>query len=153
MKLFFSFHVLNFPAFSSWSSSSIIQKGGKFRNNFSPSVPYHIVPYYILPNLLIQCSKKIIRILMKLGTYYLWHNLLYLDKNFIYFSYYREMEIRRRKKDEKNKALEQQIQDMKRKAKESEDWQSKKNFFIEKMVPFCVGLAMLIAGTVYYMRS
>jgi len=65
----------------------------------------------------------------------------------------REMEIRRRKKDEKNKALEQQIQEMKRKAKESEEWQSKKNFFIEKMVPFCVGLAMLIAGTVYYMRS
>ena len=90
---------------------------------------------------------------MKLGTYYLWHNLLYIGKNFIHFSYYREMEIRRRKKDEKNKALEQQIQDMKRKAKESEDWQSKKNFFIEKMVPFCVGLAMLIAGTVYYMRS
>lgn len=65
----------------------------------------------------------------------------------------REMEIRRRKKDEKNKALEQQISDMKRKAKESEEWQRKKNFFMEKMVPFCVGLAMIIAGTVYYMRS
>ena len=65
----------------------------------------------------------------------------------------REMEIRRRKKDEKNKALEEQILEMKRKAKESEEWQRKKNFFMEKMVPFCVGLAMIIAGTVYYMRS
>ena len=64
------------------------------------------------------------------------------------------MEIRRRKKkDEKNKALEQQIENVKRNMKEAEDWQHKKNFFVEKMVPFCVGLAMLFAGAVYYMRS
>ena len=63
------------------------------------------------------------------------------------------MEIRRRKKkDEKNKALEQQIENVKRNMKEAEDWQHKKNF-LEKMVPFCVGLAMLFAGAVYYMRS
>jgi len=65
----------------------------------------------------------------------------------------REMELRRRKKEEKNRALEAQVQEMKRKAKESEDWSRKKNFLFEKMVPFCVGLAMLVVGTVYYMRS
>ena len=63
------------------------------------------------------------------------------------------MELRRRKKEEKNRALEAQVQEMKRKAKESEDWSRKKNVLFEKMVPFCVGLAMLVVGTVYYMRS
>ncbi len=63
------------------------------------------------------------------------------------------MELRRRKKEEKNAALEKKLQEIKRKTKESEEWERKKNFIIEKMVPFCVGLAMLIAGTVYYMRS
>lgn len=65
----------------------------------------------------------------------------------------REMEIRRRKKDEKNRALEAQVQEIKKKAKDAEDWSRKKNFLFEKMVPFCVGLAMLCIGTVYYMRS
>ena len=69
------------------------------------------------------------------------------------FFLFSEMELRRRKKDEKTKALEAQVQEMKRKAKESEDWSRKKNFLFEKMVPFCVGLAMLVVGTVYYMRS
>lgn len=63
------------------------------------------------------------------------------------------MELRRRKKEEKNKAMEAQVQEIKRKAKEAEEWSRKKNFLMEKMVPFCVGLAMLIAGTVYYMRT
>lgn len=65
----------------------------------------------------------------------------------------REMELRRRKKEEKNRALEAQVQEMKRKAKEAEDWSRTKNFLMEKMVPFCVGLAMLVAGTVYYTRT
>ena len=63
------------------------------------------------------------------------------------------MEIRRRKKDEKNRALEAQVQEIKKKAKDAEDWSRKKNFLFEKMVSFCVGLAMLCIGTVYYMRS
>jgi hypothetical protein len=63
------------------------------------------------------------------------------------------MEVRRRKKEEKKVALETQLLDMKKRAREAEDWGRKKNFIIEKMVPFCVGLAMIIAGTVFYMRS
>ena len=63
------------------------------------------------------------------------------------------MELKRRRRDEKNRSLEAQVQEMKRKAKDAEDWSRKKNFLFEKMVPFCVGLAMLICGTVYYMRS
>ena len=63
------------------------------------------------------------------------------------------MEMRRRRKEEKNREIEAKVQDIKRKAKEADDWSRKKNFFVEKMVPFCVGLAMLIAGTVYYMRN
>ena len=72
---------------------------------------------------------------------------------YIFNSFFREMEIRRRKKEEKTRALEAQVQEIKRKAKDADDWKRKKNFLLEKMVPFCVGLAMLVVGTVYYMRS
>jgi hypothetical protein len=58
------------------------------------------------------------------------------------------MEIRRRKKDEKNRALEAQVQGMKRKAKGAEDWYRKKDFLLWKVLPFCVVLAMLCIGTV-----
>ena len=72
---------------------------------------------------------------------------------YLFLFFCSEMEIRRRKKDEKNRALEAQVQEIKKKAKDAEDWSRKKNFLFEKMVPFCVGLAMLVVGTVYYMRS
>lgn len=65
----------------------------------------------------------------------------------------REMELRRRKKEEKKVAMETQLQEMKKKAKESEEWSKKKEFIFETIVPFCVGLAMLLAGSYYYMRS
>ena len=57
------------------------------------------------------------------------------------------MEIRRRKKDEKNRALNDQVQEMKRKAKEAEDWYRKKDFLLWKVLPFCAVLAMLCIGT------
>ena len=64
-----------------------------------------------------------------------------------------EMEIRRRKKDEKNRALNEQVQAMKRKAKDAEDWYRKKDFLLWKVLPFCVVLAMVCIGTVYVMQT
>lgn len=65
----------------------------------------------------------------------------------------REMELRRRKKEEKKQALESQLEEMKRKSRESEESKRRRQFFVETMIPFCIGLAMLIAGTYYYFKS
>ncbi len=73
--------------------------------------------------------------------------------NGIEFSPGREMELRRRKKEEKKAALESQLEEMKRKSKESDERKRKRQFLVETIVPFCLGLAMLLAGTYYYIRS
>ena len=61
------------------------------------------------------------------------------------------MELRRRKKEEANAALETRLSEMKRKARESEDWQRRKARLLEGAAwPFCVGLAMCAAAGTYY---
>ena len=63
------------------------------------------------------------------------------------------MELRRRNKEEKKAATEEQVAEIKRKMKESEDWKSKKQYIIDKareIVPFFVGLAMVTIGGTYY---
>jgi hypothetical protein len=34
-----------------------------------------------------------------------------------------------------------------------DDKKRRRQFLVETMIPFCIGLAMLIAGTYYYIRS
>jgi tyrosine-protein phosphatase non-receptor type 1 len=62
----------------------------------------------------------------------------------------REMELRRRRKEESRFSTESKITDMKRKAKEADAWQRTKASLVHKVVPFCVGLAMVSAAGVYY---
>lgn len=72
---------------------------------------------------------------------------------FIRFAPFREMELRRRRK-EANSALEAKVQEMKRKDREAEDWKRIKRQIGTKVLPFCVGLCMVAAaGTYYYYRS
>ena len=65
------------------------------------------------------------------------------------------MELRRRRKEEQNAALESRVEEMRRKARESEEWKKTKSKLYERVIPFCVGVAMCAAGTYYYayMRS
>lgn len=65
----------------------------------------------------------------------------------------REMEIRRRKKEDEKASTEERIRKMKDKLKESEEWEARKELMRERLVPFCVGLAMFLAGGYYYFRS
>lgn len=60
------------------------------------------------------------------------------------------MELRRRQKEQKKAAMEDQIAEIKRKARESEEWARREQGLWEKAVPFCVGLAMLTASATYY---
>ena len=75
-----------------------------------------------------------------------------MSQPYIHFFYFSAVEIRKRRQQEKN-ALEAKVQEMKRKDVESEEWKRRKNYFYEKMVPFCLGLSMLVAGSLYYMRG
>ena len=62
----------------------------------------------------------------------------------------REMELRRRKKEEANAATESKIQEIKRKTKEAEEWEATKQRVKDVVLPFCVGLFMFAAGTYFY---
>lgn len=62
----------------------------------------------------------------------------------------REMELRRRVKEEKRMATESKIADIKKGVKEAEEWARKRKFMMERAVPFCVGLAMFIIGAGYF---
>ena len=66
---------------------------------------------------------------------------------------FRDLELRRRNKSEKNAATEEHLAEIKQKMKESEDWKSKKQYIIDTVrdvVPFFVGLAMVTIGGTYY---
>jgi tyrosine-protein phosphatase non-receptor type 1 len=65
----------------------------------------------------------------------------------------REYELRRRKKEEEMAKTEEKIKQMKEKQRESEAWQSRKEHMRESLLPFCVGLAMFLAGGYYYFRG
>jgi len=65
----------------------------------------------------------------------------------------REMELRRRKKDEEKAHTEEKIKKMQEKLRSSEEWLARKEKMKETLVPFCVGLAMFLAGGYYYFRS
>ena len=61
--------------------------------------------------------------------------------------------MRRRNKSEKKVATEDQVAEIKRKMKETEDWKTKKQYIIDtvrEIVPFFVGLAMVTIGGTYY---
>ena len=63
------------------------------------------------------------------------------------------MELRRRRKEEVRSATESKIAEMKRKAKEAEEWQKTKASLVQKLIPFCVGFAMVSAAGIYYYVS
>jgi len=65
----------------------------------------------------------------------------------------RDLELRRRNKIDKKVATEEHLTEIKRKMKETEDWKTKKQYFIDtvrEIVPFFVGLAMVTIGGTYY---
>jgi len=65
----------------------------------------------------------------------------------------RDLELRRRNKNDKKVATEEHLNEIKRKMKETEDWKSKKQYIIDtvrEIVPFFVGLAMVTIGGTYY---
>jgi len=65
----------------------------------------------------------------------------------------REMELRRRKKDEEKQVTEEKIKQMQEKLRANEAWLEKKENMKETLLPFCVGLAMFLAGGYYYFRN
>jgi len=65
----------------------------------------------------------------------------------------REMELRRRKKEDEKAVTEQRLRTMQAKMKENENWAGRKDHLKETIGPFCVGLAMFLAGGYYYFRS
>lgn len=65
----------------------------------------------------------------------------------------REYELRRRKKEEEMAKTEEKIKQMKDKQRETEAWQNRKESMRETLLPFCVGLAMFLAGGYYYFRD
>jgi hypothetical protein len=76
------------------------------------------------------------------------------DLLFISFpSSLREMELRRRRKEDARFATESKIADMKRRAKDAESWKKRKESLVQKALPFCVGLAMLSAAGVYFFAT
>jgi len=65
----------------------------------------------------------------------------------------RDLELRRRNKVDKKVATEEHLAEIKRKMKETEDWETKKQYLIDtvrEIVPFVVGLAMVTIGGTYY---
>jgi len=69
----------------------------------------------------------------------------------------REMELRRRKKEEPAKLelnkTESKIKEVEAAVRDAEEWKAKKEYFRETMFPFCVGLAMFVAGGYFYFRD
>jgi len=61
----------------------------------------------------------------------------------------REMELRRRKKEEEKLSTENKIKEV----KSAEEWKKRTEYWQETLVPFCVGLAMFVAGGYYYFRA
>ncbi len=48
--------------------------------------------------------------------------------------------------------MESKIKEMKQKAKDAEEWQQKKAWLYETVVPFCVGMILCMAGAYYFTR-
>jgi len=65
----------------------------------------------------------------------------------------REMELRRRKKEDEKAVTEEKIRLMQDKLRASESWAARKETMKETLLPFCVGLAMFLAGGYFYFRS
>lgn len=65
----------------------------------------------------------------------------------------REMELRRRKKEEEKSTTENKILEIQEAIKRAEEWNNRKEYVRETVVPFCVGLLMFCAGGYYYFRS
>lgn len=65
----------------------------------------------------------------------------------------REMELRRRKKEEEKISTENKIKEVKKSIKSAEEWKEKSVFLQETVLPFCVGLAMFLAGGYFYFRQ
>merc|ERR1719410_2119571 len=58
----------------------------------------------------------------------------------------REMELRRRKKEEEKSSTEEKIKEVQKAIQKAEDWKKRREQFRETLFPFCVGLAMFVAG-------
>jgi len=65
----------------------------------------------------------------------------------------REMELRRRKKEEEKQSTERKIKEVQKSIQAAEDWKKRKEYWQETLVPFCVGLAMFVAGGYFYFRD
>ncbi len=65
----------------------------------------------------------------------------------------RELDLRRRRREDARNTTESKVQEIKRKVKEAEDWQQTKASIMQKVVPFCVGLVMVSAAGIYYYRA
>jgi len=65
----------------------------------------------------------------------------------------REMDLRRRKKEDEKAVTEEKIKRMQEKLKSSEMKASHRENLKDTILPFCVGLAMFLAGGYYYFRS
>ena len=80
------------------------------------------------------------------------------------------MELRRRKKEEEKISTENKIKEVKvgdenrfkkhwlstdfqKSIKSAEEWKEKSVFLQETVLPFCVGLAMFLAGGYFYFRQ
>lgn len=68
-------------------------------------------------------------------------------------NFIREMELRRRLKEEKKQATETLVEEVKRKMNEAEKSKRSRQFLVETIVPFCLGLAMFLAGSYFYAKS
>ena len=76
-----------------------------------------------------------------------------INRSYDTYLLFRDLELRRRNKVEKKVATEEQLTEIKRKMKETEDWKTKKQYIIDtvrEIVPFFVGLAMVTIGGTYY---
>lgn len=65
----------------------------------------------------------------------------------------REMELRRRKKEEEKTSTDVKIREVQKAIQKAEDWKKRREQFRETLFPFCVGLAMFVAGGYFYFRD
>lgn len=64
----------------------------------------------------------------------------------------REMELKRRKKKEETSSTENKIAEMKKEIQRAEEWNRRKEYLRQTILPFCVGLLICAAGY-YNIRS
>ena len=72
-----------------------------------------------------------------------------------FYLFYREMELRRRKKEEQNAAMENRIEEMRRKAKQADERHARNNWLYDKilMPGAALGAAVAVGAYCYFYYS